>query len=695
MMPDFARSLFGFGRAKADSPSLPQDRVSPYQSTSELPTAGNSRTASVSGAFAPSTSKATTALSTAEGMDHVMRDLTAAQLQQQLQEESSGDIIEEGDASSRLKGKMKVRIIEARGLKIISGSSKPYVICTFDSSEHISEGPAYHGPSNTAHPINGHPMGIAIPSRSRQSSSLSLAALNNTHSNPSNPIWKDEAQFDVTSERSLLDISIYDGNNGDAFLGSARHIPNLKDKRIVDTWLKLEPRVHGEHVTGQVRVSIIFEEVSKRQYGPQDFEILRLIGKGTFGQVYQVRKKDTKRIYAMKVLSKRAIVQKKEIAHTIGERNILVRTTVAKSSFIVGLKFSFQTPTDLYLVTDYMSGGELFWHLQKEGRFKEDRAKFYIAELILALENLHDNDIVYRDLKPENVLLDANGHVALCDFGLSKANPAGGRTNTFCGTTEYLAPEVLLDDQGYTKMVDFWSLGVLVFEMCCGWSPFYAEDNQQMYKNIAFGKVRFPKDALSTEGRNFVKGLLNRNPKHRLGAVDDARELRRHPFFADVDWDLLMIKKIPPPFKPHLTSETDTSNFDPEFTQASTSSLNRSFMNASTPLSPGIQANFQGFTYVGDSSLEEKFRNYNGLSTSRMSRSYIEQDDDIDLYDDNDILQSQSQYPDINGSTIAKHLMNQRTSNVNDDSNRMDEDSDPEMMDEDDQDFVNGQRFEL
>ena len=142
-------------------------------------------------------------------------------------------------------------------------------------------------------------------------------------------------------------------------------------------------------------------------------------------------------------------------------------------------------------------------------------------------------------------------------------------------------------------MVDFWSLGVLVFEMCCGWSPFYAEDNQQMYKNIAFGKVRFPKDALSTEGRNFVKGLLNRNPKHRLGAVDDARELRRHPFFADVDWDLLMIKKIPPPFKPHLTSETDTSNFDPEFTQASTSSLNRSFMNASTPLSPGIQANFQ------------------------------------------------------------------------------------------------------
>jgi serine/threonine protein kinase SCH9 len=183
------------------------------------------------------------------------------------------------------------------------------------------------------------------------------------------------------------------------------------------------------------------------------------------------------------------------------------------------------------------------WHLQKEGRFKEDRAKFYIAELILALKHLHEHDIVYRDLKPENILLDANGHIALCDFGLSKANlTKNDTTNTFCGTTEYLAPEVLLDEQGYTKMVDFWSLGVLVFEMCCGWSPFYAEDTQQMYKNIAFGKVRFPRDALSTEGRNFVKGLLNRNPKHRLGATHDAQELIEHPFFNDIDWVALAQK---------------------------------------------------------------------------------------------------------------------------------------------------------
>lgn len=334
--------------------------------------------------------------------------------------------------------------------------------------------------------------------------------------------------------------------------------------------------------------------------------------------MYLVRKKDTQRLYAMKVLSKKVIVQKKEVAHTLGERNILVRTAMAESPFIVGLKFSFQTTTDLYLVTSYMSGGELFWHLQKAGRFNESRAKFYIAELILALQHLHKYDIVYRDLKPENILLDANGHIALCDFGLSKANlTKDDTTNTFCGTTEYLAPEVLLDEAGYTTMVDFWSLGVLVFEMCCGWSPFYADDTQQMYKNIAFGKVRFPRDALSNEGRNFVKGLLNRNPRHRLGAINDAEDLKAHPFFADMDWEALANKTLVPPFKPSLKSTLDTSNFDPEFTNAleTSSSLNAraaaltsGAMPDSTPLSPGMQANFKGFTFVDESTMDDHFQ---------------------------------------------------------------------------------------
>jgi serine/threonine protein kinase len=269
----------------------------------------------------------------------------------------------------------------------------------------------------------------------------------------------------------------------------------------------------------------------------------------------------------MKVLSKKEIVAKKEVAHTIGERKILQRSL--ESPFLVGLKFSFQTDTDLYLITDFKSGGELFWHLQKETRFSEERARFYIAELVLALEHLHRYNIVYRDLKPENILLDATGHVALCDFGLSKADLRSDElTTTFCGTTEYLAPEVLLDEHGYSKLVDFWSLGVLLFEMCCGWSPFYAEDTQQMYKNICFGKIRFPRNVISEDGKMFVKGLLNRNPKHRLGAQRDAAELKEHSFFSCIDWKALLLKQVTPPFKPVVESDESTANFDPEFTTA-------------------------------------------------------------------------------------------------------------------------------
>lgn len=476
---------------------------------------------------------------------------------------------------------------------------------------------------------------------------------------------------DVVDSDSLVDVSVYDhGANGEEFLGHVNFEAPKEKETTVRGWLPLKGHVNTvaeDAPTGEVFVEALYQRSEKKHFGPSDFEILKLIGKGTFGQVYQVRKKDTRRIYAMKVLQKKVIVQKKEVAHTVGERNILVRTATTDSPFIVGLKFSFQTPSELYLVTDYMSGGELFWHLQKEGRFDERRAKFYIAELILAIQHLHNNDIVYRDLKPENILLDANGHIALCDFGLSKANlTKNDTTNTFCGTTEYLAPEVLLDESGYTKMVDFWSLGVLVFEMCCGWSPFYAEDTQQMYKNIAFGKVRFPRDTLSQEGRNFVKGLLNRNPRHRLGATDDAEELKQHPFFNDVDWTLLGQKRIAPPFKPKLKSETDVSYFDPEFTTAldQNGSLNeraaalaRGYA-ASTPLSPSVQANFQGFTFVDESALEDHMRDRARNDDEDMDDAHANgNDDDWDNLDDFDMKKSNRMSGIVGTSTHDEQMV--------------------------------------
>jgi serine/threonine protein kinase SCH9 len=502
------------------------------------------------------------------------------------------------------RGKLRICVVEAQGLNVSSEYSQPYAVCTFESSEIITQAPESYDPKASFFNKTGR---MAGPGRDKSTTSKTSKTGGNNY-NPSNPVWHHTAIFDVIGSKSQLKVSVYDAAIDGSFLGHVSIFPKTIDDSRMEQWYELQQRLPNEPVNGRIRIKLEYSNIRKRHYGPNDFEILRLLGKGTFGQVFQVKKRDSQRIYAMKVLSKQVIVKKKEIAHTIGERNILVRTATTESPFIVGLKFSFQTPTDLYLVTDFMSGGELFWHLQKEGRFSEERAKFYIAELVLALEHLHDNDIVYRDLKPENILLDANGHIALCDFGLSKANLTGdGTTSTFCGTTEYLAPEVLLDESGYTKMVDFWSLGVLIFEMCCGWSPFYAESTQQMYKNIAFGKVRFPKEVLSMEGRSFVKGLLNRNPKHRLGAINDARELREHPFFQDINWEHLKEKKLPPPFVPHIANELDTSNFDPEFTTASTSAINRQLLLGSTPLSQAVQENFKGFTYVDDSTMFDHF----------------------------------------------------------------------------------------
>ncbi|KAJ3790584.1 putative serine/threonine protein kinase [Lentinula aff. detonsa] len=496
------------------------------------------------------------------------------------------------------RGQIHVKLIQARGLNVRSMAAQPYVVVQFEQNEFVSRNPT----DETDKEVKGTATNLSLSRPTSSNAVNALAAVDAAVKRRSggskdnspvssvgsksstlsaglfgrlsahNPVWKHEVSFDVTNSNSLITFNVYDRAVEDqGFLGTLQIKPILVHDHTVDQWYKLNPYENdtNEPVTGEMRVQITFEQYkTKRALGPRDFEFLKLIGRGTFGKVFQVRKRDTKRIYAMKVLSKKEIVAKKEVAHTIGERQILQRSL--ESPFLVGLKFSFQTARDLYLVTDFKSGGELFWHLQRETRFSEERARFYVAELILALEHLHKYDIVYRDLKPENILLDATGHVALCDFGLSKANlRADELTTTFCGTTEYLAPEILLDEHGYSKIVDFWSLGVLLFEMCCGWSPFYAEDTQQMYKNICFGKIRFPKGVINEDGKQFVKELLNRNPKKRLGAIRDAAELKEHPFFKSIDFNLLAQKKVTPPFKPVVESDESTSNFDPEFTEKS------------------------------------------------------------------------------------------------------------------------------
>lgn len=344
------------------------------------------------------------------------------------------------------------------------------------------------------------------------------------------------------------------------------------------------------NLTGKLNVLIDFKPITKKHLSIDEFDLLKVIGKGSFGKVMQVVKKDTNQIYALKTIRKQHIISRMEVTHTLAERTVLAQIT---NPFIVPLKFSFQSPEKLYLVLAFINGGELFHHLQREGKFTMDRSRFYIAELLSAIESLHELNVIYRDLKPENILLDYQGHIALCDFGLCKLNMANDdKTNTFCGTPEYLAPELLLN-QGYTRSVDWWTLGTLLFEMLTGLPPFYDEDHTTMYRKILQNPLTFP-DFLAQhrDAVDLLTKLLQKDPSKRLS---DPKIIKSHAFFKDIDWNKLLTKSYLPPFKPNVESLLDTSNFDQDFTsEKPQDSVVDSF------LSESVQKQFGGWTYNGD-----------------------------------------------------------------------------------------------
>uniref|UniRef100_A0A8C6VXK4 non-specific serine/threonine protein kinase n=1 Tax=Nothobranchius furzeri TaxID=105023 RepID=A0A8C6VXK4_NOTFU len=295
-----------------------------------------------------------------------------------------------------------------------------------------------------------------------------------------------------------------------------------------------------------------------------DFEYLKLLGKGTFGKVILVKEKATGRYYAMKILKKEVIVAKDEVAHTLTENRVLQNS---KHPFLTGLKYSFQTHDRLCFVMEYANGGELFFHLSRDRVFSEERARFYGAEIVSALDYLHaERNVVYRDLKLENLMLDKDGHIKITDFGLCKEGIKDGATmKTFCGTPEYLAPEVL-EDNDYGRAVDWWGLGVVMYEMMCGRLPFYNQDHEKLFELILMEDIRFPR-TLGPEARSLLSGLLKKDPMQRLGGgPDDAKEIMQHRFFAGINWQDVYEKKLVSPFKPQVTSETDTRYFDEEFT---------------------------------------------------------------------------------------------------------------------------------
>lgn len=334
--------------------------------------------------------------------------------------------------------------------------------------------------------------------------------------------------------------------------------------------------------------------------GPQDFELRKVLGKGGYGKVFQVRKitgDDAGAIFAMKVLKKATIVRnQKDTAHTKAERNIL---EAVKHPFIVDLLYAFQTKGKLYLILEYLSGGELFMHLEREGIFLEDTACFYVAEITLALEHLHRQGIIYRDLKPENILLDAQGHVKLTDFGLCKESiDEDAVTHTFCGTIEYMAPEILTRS-GHGKAVDWWSLGALMYDMLTGAPPFTAENRKKTIEKILKGKLNLP-PYLTPDARDLIRKFLKRQVSGRLGSGPaDADAIKAHLFFKHMDWADVINRKLEPPFKPALSSDDDVSQFDTNFTKQTPVDS-----PCNTSLSESVNLVFQGFTYVAPSVLE-------------------------------------------------------------------------------------------
>merc|ERR1712050_716380 len=242
--------------------------------------------------------------------------------------------------------------------------------------------------------------------------------------------------------------------------------------------------------------------------------MLKVIGRGSFGKVMQVRRKGDAAIYAMKILKKKAIIQRNQVEHTLAERKIL---EALKHPFLMNLRFAFQTETKLYFVLDYYTGGELFFHLKKKRRFRENEARIMVAEVGMALGHLHSLDVIYRDLKPENILLDHSGHVCLTDFGLSKdLGPDNEDAHTFCGTPEYLAPEIVMN-LGHGKAVDWWALGILLYELTVGIPPFYSQNVNEMYRKIQEAPLLFPPN-LSNACKELITKLLERDPKKRLGS---------------------------------------------------------------------------------------------------------------------------------------------------------------------------------
>eukprot|EP00747_Dinoflagellata_sp_TGD_P182254 gnl/TRDRNA2_/TRDRNA2_36435_c0_seq1.p1 gnl/TRDRNA2_/TRDRNA2_36435_c0~~gnl/TRDRNA2_/TRDRNA2_36435_c0_seq1.p1 ORF type:complete len:365 (+),score=88.87 gnl/TRDRNA2_/TRDRNA2_36435_c0_seq1:86-1180(+) len=313
-----------------------------------------------------------------------------------------------------------------------------------------------------------------------------------------------------------------------------------------------------------------------------DFDLKATVGTGTFGRVRVVKIKGSsdRTPMALKILKKSEVIRLKQVEHVKAEKLIL---QMIEHPFIVNLLTSFQDDKRLFMLLEYINGGELFSFLRKEGRLPNDHARFYAGEIILAFAYLHSLHIVYRDLKPENLLIDCEGHLKITDFGFAKV--VEDRTWTLCGTPEYLAPEII-QSKGHGRAVDWWALGILMFEMLAGYPPFYDENPFGIYQKVLGGRIDFPRH-FDVKAKDLIKRLLTHDRAKRFGCLKHgAEDLKKHKWYKGMDWDVLLNRGIPAPFVPSVKGMDDTSMFDryPESTEGS-----------APPISQKDQELFDGF----------------------------------------------------------------------------------------------------
>ncbi|XP_066934074.1 calcium-dependent protein kinase C-like isoform X3 [Clytia hemisphaerica] len=444
-----------------------------------------------------------------------------------------------------------------------------------------------------------------------------------------NPTWGETFSFDITpaekDKRLSVEVWDYDFATSNDFMGSMSFGISELLKEPIEGWFKLLNQEEGEFYNVPIQDDAAVAALAKKfqfmspserdniqappttphqppqevisdmeRFKLEDFTFLKVIGKGSFGKVMLAEKKGSDRVYAIKILKKDVVLQNDDLECVMTEKRVLALQ--GKPPFLTALQSCFTTQDRLYFVMEFVNGGDLMFHIQQVGKFKEPQAVFYAAEIVEGLLFLHKRGIIYRDLKLDNVLLDQSGHIKIADFGMCKENIfAPKTTRTFCGTPDYIAPEIIAY-QPYGASVDWWALGVLIYEMLAGQPPFDGEDEDELFNSVLEQTVSFPR-SLSREAISIIKGFLTKNPSRRLGSGETGeQDIRDHQFFKYIDWVKLYKMEIQPPYKPKVKSKRSHDNFDPEFTEEATrlTPIDRNFIQHVD------QRVFENFSYINN-----------------------------------------------------------------------------------------------